>query len=215
MDAKKEIETSVDSIIKQLYAQLEYSSGKAKLAKLRNSMGRTDLVEVYPFLYGMISKELRKYIERNSQSKLSDEEKAIIWSLQLYALLQQGREDCVHEKTEHLNFGSSLSELRKDNKDKEDGTNKVRNKKDQENNNSVAIDRRFNAMILADTPEEFQVHLRHILQLYKSKIKNGTIDFVKLATDIYRFIKWEHGKVEIRLEWSREYYKVNYKEEEK
>ena len=190
MSTEKEIEKNVNNIIKQLYVQLEYSSGKAKLAKLRNSMGRQDLVEAYPFLFEMMPEELLGCSET-----LSDGEKAIIWSLQFYALLQQGRSDCVHEKADYHYLGSSLSKLRKD-------------------GDSEAVDRRFNAMILADTAEEFQMHLRYMLRLYKSKIKNGTVDFAKLAMDIYRFIHWEDGKEQIRLTWSREYYKVNYKEEE-
>lgn len=191
MSTEKEIGKSVSSIIVNIYSQLDYSSGKARLAKLRSSMGRSDLVETYPFLFEMIPEELLGY-----SATLADEEKAIIWSLQFYALLQQGRSDPVYSKSKTgQNLGTSLAKLRT-------------------GGDSEAVDRRFNAMILADTEEEFQIHLRYMLRLYKSKIKNGTVDFAMLAMDIYRFIHWEDGKGRIRLTWSREYYRVNSKGEE-
>ncbi len=191
MDIEKVIGKSVEAIIARLYGQLAYSAGKGKLAKLRNSIGRSDQVETYPFLFDMIPEELLGHT-----GKLTDGEKAIIWSMQFYALLQQGRSDCVHERAENYqNLGTSLAKLRI-------------------GEDSEAVDRRFNAMILADTEEEFQVHLRYMLRLYKSKIKNGTIDFTVLAMNIYRFIHWEDGREQIRLSWSREYYKGTIKGEE-
>ncbi len=182
MSTEKEIGKSVNNILTHLYAQLDYSSGKAMLAKLRTSMGRSDLVEAYPFLFEMIPEELLGH-----SATLSDAEKSIVWSLQFYALLQQGKKNnaCV---SDYQNLGKSLSILRR-------------------GENSESVDRRFNAMILADTEEEFQMHLRYMLRLYKSKVENATVDFAKLAMDIYRFIHWEDGKEQIRLTWSREYYK--------
>ncbi len=192
MDTEKiSIGGSIEAIIARLYAQSEYSAGKGKLAKLRNSMGRADQTEAYPFLFEMIPEEFL-----GTTKTLSDEERAMIWTLQFYALLQQGRSDCVYRRSEsYQNFGSSLSKLRT-------------------GEESEAVDRRFNAMILSDTAEEFQVHLRHMLRLFKSKAKTETIDFARLAADIYRFIHWEDGKAQVRLSWSREYYKLNAKGEE-
>lgn len=192
MKKEEVIKNSMEAIIARLYSQLEYSAGKAKLAKLRNSMGRTDQTDTYSFLFEMMPEELF-----GKTKELSDEERAMICSLQLYALLQQGRDDCAHSKSEsYQNFGSSLSKLRKD------------------IGESEAIDRRFNALILSDTAEEFQVHLRYLISLFKSKVKTGSVDFAKLAADIYRFIRWEDGKMQVRLTWSRKYYK-NVKGEEK
>ena len=188
MSTEKAIARSVNSIIMNLYSQLDYSSGKAKLSKLRGSMGKSDLVEAYPFLFEMILEELLGH-----SATLSDAEKSIVWSLQFYALLQQGKKNNAHV-SDYQNLGKSLSILRGE--------------------NSESVDRRFNAMILADTEEEFQMHLRYMLRLYKSKVENATVDFAKLAMDIYCFVHWENGKEQIRLTWSREYYKVNHKEEE-
>ncbi len=191
MNTEKVIGNSTGAIINRLYGQLDYSAGRAKLARLRNSLGQAEPIDTYPFLFEMIPEELL-----GRSKMLSDEEKAVVWSLQFYALLQQGRDDCVHRKSEnHQNLGSSLSKLRV-------------------GDESGSVDRRFNAMILADTAEEFQVHLRHMIRLYKSKIKNGSIDFVRLSMDIYQFIHWENGKEQIRLVWSREYYKISRKEED-
>lgn len=69
-------------------------------------------------------------------------------------------------------------------------------------------------MVLADTGEEFLIQLRYLLKLFKSKDKLGTLDFSQLSSDIYCFIHWEKGKNEIRLNWSREYYRRNEKGEE-
>lgn len=191
MDKEKIIASSIEAIIARLYGKLDYSSGKEKLAKLRNSLGRTDQVGSFSFLFEMMPEELLGHTK-----ELSDEEKAMIWVLQFYALLQQGRTECVHQRMEsYQNLGTSLSKLRM-------------------SGESEALDRRFNAMILSDTAEEFQVHLRHILRLYKSVAKAGTVDFARLAADIYRYIHWEDGKAQIRLSWSREYYKTNAKGEE-
>lgn len=191
MDKEKMIASSIEAIIARLYGQLDYSSGKEKLAKLRNSLGRTDQAGSFSFLFEMMPEELLGHTK-----ELSDEEKAMIWVLQFYALMQQGRTDCVHQRMEsYQNLGTSLSTLRM-------------------SGESEALDRRFNAMILSDTAEEFQVHLRHILRLYKSSAKAGTVDFARLAADIYRYIHWEDGKAQIRLSWSREYYKGNAKGEE-
>jgi CRISPR system Cascade subunit CasB len=191
MDKEKIIASSIEDIIARLYGKLDYSSGKEKLAKLRNSLGRTDQVGSFSFLFEMMPEELLGHTK-----ELSDEEKAMIWVLQFYALLQQGRTECVHQRMEsYQNLGTSLSKLRM-------------------SGESEALDRRFNAMILSDTAEEFQVHLRHILRLYKSVAKAGAVDFARLAADIYRYIHWEDGKAQIRLSWSREYYKTNAKGEE-
>ena len=184
MDKQTEIKRTLNASIAQLYGQAQYTAGKAKLAKLRNSIGKSDLVETYPFVFEWISEGLL------GQGKyLSDEEKAIICTMQLYALLQQGKSECVHVQQEtYQNVGTALARLRIQ-------------------GDSEAIDRRFNSMILSDTEEEFLTHLRYILQIYKSKDMVGKLDFAQMGTDIFRYIHWEKGKEEIRLSWSREYYK--------
>lgn len=191
MDRQNEIKTTVEKEILQIYGQLQYSSGKARLAKLRNSIGKTDLVETYPFLFGILPENLQ-----GSGKYLSDEEKAVVWSLQFYALLQQGKTECVHVRgRKNENLATSLSQIRR-------------------NEENAALDRRFNSMILADTEEEFLTHLRYMLQLFKGKAQFCSVDFCQLAEDIYRFIHWGNGKEEIRLSWSREYYKIYAKGEE-
>ena len=191
MSRQIEIKQTVGSAITRLYEQSQYSMGKAKLAKLRNSIGKSDLVVTYPFLFEMLPESLL-----GKSIQLSDEEKAIVWCLQLYALFQQGKEGCVHDWTaKSQNFGFFLSRLRK-------------------NGESEAIDRRFNAMILADTGEEFITHLRHLLRIFKKNDQLGTLDFTQLAVDIYCFIHWQEGKEQVRLSWSREFYKSRIQGEE-
>lgn len=190
MDRQCEIGRTVEKEILHLYGQSQDASGRAKLARLRNSIGKSDMVETYPFLFEILPESL---LGRGRY--LSDEERAVVCSLQLYALLQQGRAECAHIRNEkYQNLGTTLSRLR--------------------GGESKSIDRRFNSMVLADTGEEFLIQLRYLLKLFKSKDKLGTLDFSQLSSDIYCFIHWEKGKNEIRLNWSREYYRRNEKGEE-
>lgn len=173
-------------ILKAIEGQLNYSSGRAILAKLRNSIGRplSQTIEIWPLIFDNLPDE---YL--GNSSRLTDEEEAILTALQLYALYQQGKKESVipeDEQEKYKNIGYSLSFLRK----AEDHT---------------AIDRRFNALITSSTDEEFKYHLRQMINLLKSKSK-GTVpvDFAKLSEDLYWFKRGYREN--IRLSWSKSYY---------
>lgn len=196
MEKNKVSKDTVYSITSKILYRIDQSKNeamkKAILANLRNSISRSiqDSVSAYSFIFESIPKE---FLARSE--KLNNREKAIISSLQLYALHQQTNQESVlieNEENKYDNMGYSLSFLRSD-------------------NNSLAADRRFNAMITSSSFEEFFHHLRQMVKLLKSRT-NSKVNYAKLAEDIYWFLQGKEEK--IRLEWSRKYYSSNKKEGE-
>lgn len=193
MRRDKMTQSSIKSVTCKILHQLENaretSSGKALLAKMRRSIGKplSETVEIWPFIFEALPEE---FIEK-------DEESAIILTLQLYSLHQQGVEASViygREKSVDKvhTFGKSLSVLRTE-------------------DNKVAVDRRFNTMITATTFEELIYHLRHLLMLLKSKFKETKVDYAQLADDLYWFsLGFDEN---IRLKWARDYYRTYQKGE--
>lgn len=161
------------------------SSGKAALANLRHSIGRpiSDTIKVWPILFeAMPESYLGRYIDQTY------EEKAILTTLQLYALHQQGVEKSVLGKYDEKgwnNIGESLKVLRM-----------VEDPK--------AVDRRFNTMITSTDFEELSHHLRQMIQLLRSKHKGETVNYPKLANDLYWFLN--NNDESIRLSWAKAYY---------
>ena len=84
------------------------------------------------------------------------------------------------------NIGSALGKLRK-----EDDT--------------TAIDRRFNIMITSSTFEELSYHLRHLISLLKVGSPVIQVNYADLANDLYWFLN--NGQENVRLNWARAYYK--------
>lgn len=190
MDGMKQTVFSVTSrIVNGLSAALDTSSGKAMLAKLRHSTGRpmSETIEVWPIVFDYLPE---KFL--GTGVRVTAEEMAILTTLQLYALHQQGNKENVilnNESEKWHNIGYSLSALRTD-------------------NDRTASDRRFNALVTSTTFEELSHHLRQMLKLLKAKT-NAKIDYAKLAEDLYWFIRgYEDG---IRLDWARAYYSIKVK----
>ena len=173
-------------ILYKLYTGLELSEGKAVLSRLRISAGKTDGLpaDVLPILFENIPEE---YLGKGS--KLTFQEAAILSSLQMYAIHQQGESRNVHQKMEaYKNIGTSLKVLR-------------------QGDASASTDRRFNAMITSDTYGELITHIRYLVQLLKFKSSMATVDYAGLARDLFRFQLNAQEREQIRLNWSREYYK--------
>ena len=178
-------------ILKELYAMQEYSTGKAILSRLRNSIGRdyADMADIMPVVF----EKLPESFLGNSK-KMTDEEVCILSCLQLYAIHQQGEDLCVNtDEDGYSNVGTSLKLLRV-------------------GDDTTAPDRRFNAMITSTDFDELTVHLRHLIRLLKSKQKGARIDYSRLAEDLY-MIRKNKNKENIILNWAREYYKFNSKGE--
>lgn len=187
---KQQTKTTVyqvmSKVINQLVNSLEVSSTKAKLASLRNSIGRElgQSNEVWPLILDHMPDE---FLGRGE--KLNEVEEAVINALQLYALYQQGQNEPMHstEGKGWENMGTAFSTLRID-------------------DNRIASDRRFNALITSDSYEELIYHLRQMISLLKAKSKGKIkIDFAKLSQDLFWFNLGY--KDNIRIAWPREYYR--------
>ncbi|RLK64293.1 type I-E CRISPR-associated protein Cse2/CasB [Atopobacter sp. AH10] len=189
MEKKNNIYSVSSQIFYQLDGLLNQSSGKAYLAKLRQSIGKplSQSVEIWPFIFDVLPEDALGISEKNT-----DYEEAVLTGLQMYALFQQGKADSVLDKNETgdkpRNFGAALSALR-------------------QTEDTSAADRRFNAMITSSTFDEFKYYVRQMIQLLKSKAKDRQIkiNFPKLTADLYYFKKGYQEKV--RLNWSKAYYR--------
>lgn len=180
------------NIFKYLNSNLNDPYFKSALAKIRNSIGKeySKAIDVFPLIYSFIPDY---FISNNAN--LSYEEKAIINTLQLYALHQQSKTISVvtlnTDKAKYENLGGYLKVLRK----KDDST---------------SIDRRFNQMISSDTFEGLMYYLRQLIKIYKNET-DRSIDYPKLAKELYLY---QCGKKEdIKLSWMRQYYFVNNEDE--
>ena len=68
-------------------------------------------------------------------------------------------------------------------------------------------------MVTSETFDNLCYHLRHLIKILKSKYPNEKVNYAKLAEDLYWFsIGYEEN---VRLEWAREYYRENFKRDEK
>lgn len=179
-------------IVKKIDTMQNESLKKATLANLRNSINRplVDDMDAFAFILENIPED---FIGKGKN--FTYREKAIITSLQLYALHQQGISESVlldEGENKWQNMGYSLGLLR----DVEDPT---------------SFDRRFNAMITASTFDEFSHYLRQMVSLLKSKKKTeAKVNYAKLAEDLFSFLLG--NKEEIRLRWARNYYSFKKKE---
>lgn len=182
---KETVFVVVGKILTQLESVRENSSGKAALANLRNSIGRplSSTIDIWPIVFEQMPE---KFLGKGG--RLTDEEMAILTTLQIYALHQQGRPNSVNrrsEKGEWNNVGTSLKSLRV-------GVD------------TTAIDRRFNTMITASSFEELTHHLRQMVRLLRSRSPEVAIDYARLGNDLYWYLKMEDDK--IRLKWAKGFY---------
>lgn len=166
---------------------------KANLAQLRNSINKDigENIESLAFIFSMLPED-----ELGKGKKLNYFEEAILTSLQLYAIYQQGQEDSViyiDEENPYKSFGRSLKSLRKIS-----DMNEVENK---------SIDLRFNSLVSSSDFKELKHHLRQMIKLLKSN-SSEKIDFSSLTCDLYAFLLKDKNAV--RINWARDYYFVKY-----
>lgn len=160
---------------------------KTQLAILRKSVGNKKIADVLPIIIQYIPDE---YI--GQKAELSDGEQAILNTMQLYAIVNQGNIEnlkVVEPWNPWENMGTSLSVLRNSNG----------------SSDKSALDKRFNIMITSETYDEFLYHLRQMIRIIKSK-KQIYIDFPKLGEDLFAFLKGKED--DVRISWSRQYYLV-------
>lgn len=176
-------------ILNLIAHDLQGGSTKAYLASLRQSVNRDVHLAtgVFPIIFSNIPTE---YLGKSGD--LTAGERSVILALQLFALHQQGSEHNVSFVGDSKaaiavdNLGASLRTLRTA-------------------DDSQAIDRRFNAMITATDFTELSNHLRHLIKLLKSKKRETKVNYAQLAQDLFWFQKGYQS--DIRLKWSRAYYR--------
>lgn len=176
-------------IILKLGARLDSSETKSSLSHLRHSIGRdiSETVEIWPMVFEEVPSE---YLSVNGIP--TREENAILASLQLYALHQQGNSKFVHEPSGN-SIGKALHEIR--------------------TQDNTALDRRFNSMITSGNFKELITHLRHMISILK-KEPDTEIDYAKLADDLYWYqVSREYGN-RMRMRWGQDYYFYQSKEKE-
>lgn len=192
MKDDKDINTVYGVTSKILYIlvnDLSSSFSKANLANLRASVGK----DIYKSLdtFALVFSNLPEdFLGRTGD--LTKEEEAIITSLQLFALHQQGNQNSMNSNEKHINIGNSLSNLRV-------------------GGDSQAIDRRFNAMITSNSFVELNNHLRHLVKILKSKT-NELVNYSRLAEDLY-WIQRGYDK-DVKLKWARSFYRRRFDKKE-
>lgn len=192
---KREVLKTTKGIISKIENMNDESKQKAILARLRNSINKplSENFDVLPFLFENLP---GKFLGTTDEA--SPEEKSILSALQLYALSKQGKGKTQNEDDDvpdrFLSFGASLGVIR-------------------EGDKVEALDRRFNAMITSDDFSEWVVHLRHLVKLIKASEKNVRVDYPRLAEDLFWIARGY--KTNVKLQWSRDYYRMNFKGEKK
>lgn len=184
-------ETNVYGTSKRILTYLENTrsepSTRAILAELRNSINKDlgDSIESLAFIFSMIPEE-RLGIGKN----LNYYEQAVLTTLQLYAIYQQGEEKSVIYKSEDYPYKSLGKSLRT-----------LRNPDDQKANKS--IDLRFNSLISSTDYKMLNHHLRQIIKLLKAKSEEQ-VDFFSLSNDLYAYLLEDVNPIKIK--WARDYY---------
>ncbi|WMC93083.1 type I-E CRISPR-associated protein Cse2/CasB [Kineothrix sp. MB12-C1] len=178
-----------ERILCKLGERLELSETRAALSRLRNSIGRdiSETVEIWPLVFEEVPVE---YLSKNGIP--THEENAIVTSLQLYALHQQGRSDSVHKASKN-SIGKALHTIR-----------------DMDN---TALDRRFNSLITSGNFKELTTHLRHLISILKQEA-DTKIDYAKLAEDFYWYQSSPESANRMRMCWGQDYYFYQVKEKE-
>lgn len=186
------VELVTKNILSELNSEIDSANGRANLANIRNSINKplTESIDLLPLLFRYLPEEFL-----SSDGKLSLEEKAIVTTIQLYALHQQAEAESVllsEDAEKWKNLGYSLSFLRK-------------------GEDFLAADRRFNTMITSSTFEELSHHMRQMIKLLKSKT-DAKVNYPKLSGDLYKFLTG-YGE-EVKFSWASRYYFVKNEKEE-
>ena len=194
-DSKLNVYKETARILRTLDNTRDKPSTKAIFANIRNSINKDSSVnmDALAYVFKNIPEEFLGY-----NKNLNDYEKAILTAVQMYSLHQQANTNTVlkldyEDGERRQNLGDALATMRKNEDD------------------SKAIDRRFNAMITSSNFEELSHHLRQMIKLLKSK-SDAKVDYASLADDLYWFLK--NQREGLKIKWSRSYYKFNKKEGE-
>ena len=180
--SKPTVFSVVKEIVTILENTIETSAGKAALAKLRHSTGQplSHVVAVLPMIFEKMPEEFLGF-----RGELTKEERAILITIQLYAWHQQGDHDSVNTNEKYKTIGSALRCMRI-------------------GDETSAVDRRFNALIISQDFDKLIYRLRQMIQLLKSRTKEK-INYPQLSEDLYWFLRGQKEKM--RISWAQDYYK--------
>ena len=184
MSERENVGKYVYGQINQLTENMKYSGGRAMLANLRRGAGKApgDLPKLWGIFLNNLPDEMRS---RNGEPTKA--EWAIYLSLTLYALHQQGHSESVH--SDKISLGKAAAMLMDDQTDDE----------------RERVLRRFAPVVTAKDMSELSHHLRCLVQLLSAKGKEISLDYVRLAKDIYDF-QFDEGKKKVRLRWGQDFY---------
>lgn len=192
-DLRRSVYTETAKILRRIDNTRDTPGTRALLANIRNSINKdvSMNMDALAFVFQNLPEEMI-----GSRKELNDYERAILTTLQMYALHQQANVNSVlkldyKERERRQNIGDALSSLRGE--------------------DSKSIDRRFNAMITSSDVRELEHHLRQLIKLLKAK-SEVKVDYASLANDLYWYLRKQ--KDGVKIEWARSYYKFR-KENEK
>lgn len=152
------------------------------LAAIRHSTGKdlSEALSVWPLLFESLPTSFLSKLDKPTY-----EENAIFYMLQIYAVCRQGAvRNVAADSSFNGSLGKSLSAGRNE-------------------NNTKTMDRRFNAMISADSLNGFVYYLRQLVKQVSAK-NSMVINFAKLANDLYWYQKG--SKMKICFRWATDYY---------
>lgn len=184
-------ETNVYGTSKRILTYLENTrsepSTRAILAQLRNSINKNlgENIESLAFIFSMIPED-KLGIGKN----LNYYEQAILTTLQLYAIYQQGEDRSVIYRNEDYPYKSLGQSLRS-----------LRNPDDT--SASKSVDLRFNSLISSPDYKILTHRLRQIIKLLKAKSEEQ-VDFFSLSNDLYAYLLGDVNPIKIK--WARDYY---------
>lgn len=180
-----------DLVYRYVASKIEYirsisdtGAGRGIMANLRHGIGKKvgELPELWGMVFEGIPDELTGYREA------SNAEWAVYTALTLYALHQQGKEECMHDKNTSL--GTASAHL----VENDDDMGRILN--------------RLNLVATSVSQEDLAYHLRSVVQLLKSK--SISLDYARLAKELYLFHRQETADY-IKLSWGRDFYAERYK----
>ncbi len=184
------IERNTDKIIKKLHER--EGNDKAILSALRrsNSILSRQATIVWPLLFEYI-KEKDTFGENSRQTT---SERAIFTALRCYAVFEQGNDierDREYDNENAMSLFRSLSFLRKDEQLRE------------------ALDRRVRAVLSTTNAEVVTRSLVSLTKIIKANNPAASINYPKLANDIYNFQLGFESARKIAIKWGREYFWIN------
>lgn len=178
----KQAKAFVQRKISWLTASKNESVTRGTLAKLRRGIGKKP--GSMPELWEATLEDLPVEVMGTGETP-SNVEWAVHTALTLFALHQQGKDQCMNE--DGLRLGISLRKLVGDEEDEK------------------RIKRRFDAVSTSNSMEEYSHHLRGLIQLLKAK--SIPLDYPALTEDLY-WLQFPNARDSVRLRWGRDFYRI-------